>query len=323
MQVSVIIPVYNAVEFVEQAVRSALFHPEVGEIILVEDGSQDGSLKICSALTTSFSKVHLHRHPGGENKGAGASRNLGIAKASMPFISFLDADDQMTKERYTLEKELFLRNPEIDGIYGATGTRFHDPAGKEAWLKKGFTEDFLTTLNKPVPPKELFDFLTGFCNRDHFDGHFSIDGLTVKREALLKNKIRFDESLKVHQDTYFIWHCAYVLTLVAGEISRPVAMRGVHRHNRFIQIKNVNQTRSLFYRAMIRWTREVSAEKKYRHLFAREFHSLNATDTSYFPFVYHTFLKYFYSSRLESGHTIDFAYLLLQDVWARLHHGKS
>ena len=78
MEVSVIIPVYNAAAYVGQAVRSALEQPETREVILIEDGSQDTSLQVCRELEGAFDSVRLLRHPDGKNLGAGASRNLGI-----------------------------------------------------------------------------------------------------------------------------------------------------------------------------------------------------------------------------------------------------
>ena len=78
MQISVIIPVYNAEDFVTLAVESALAQPETGEVILIEDGSPDNSLTICQELEEKYNKVRLLRHPHGRNKGAAASRNLGM-----------------------------------------------------------------------------------------------------------------------------------------------------------------------------------------------------------------------------------------------------
>ena len=65
MNISVIIPVYNAAKFVEEAVESALAQPETSEVILVEDGSPDNSFEVCRALTEKYPKVTLMQHPGG------------------------------------------------------------------------------------------------------------------------------------------------------------------------------------------------------------------------------------------------------------------
>ena len=60
-KVSVIIPVYNADLYIEHAVVSAVNLDEVGEIILIEDGSIDNSLSICKELVDRFNKIYLFK----------------------------------------------------------------------------------------------------------------------------------------------------------------------------------------------------------------------------------------------------------------------
>jgi len=87
--VSVIIPLHNAEPFVGSAVRSVLEQtwPDL-EVILVDDGSTDGSLEQCKALTDP--RIRLIRQP---KRGASAARNLGIRAARGRYLAFLDADD--------------------------------------------------------------------------------------------------------------------------------------------------------------------------------------------------------------------------------------
>ena len=124
MDVSVIIPVYNADRFLEKAVNSALQQEETFEVILIEDNSPDNSFEICKQLERDNLKVRLFRHEGGKNKGAGASRNLGLVKAKGEYICFLDADDFMLKNRFQKAKIILENNPDCDGVYDAVGTYF-------------------------------------------------------------------------------------------------------------------------------------------------------------------------------------------------------
>ena len=103
LQVSVIIPVYNAARFVEKAVASALAFPEVRQVVLVEDASPDDSLIVCQRLLATDPRVELVRHPDGGNHGAGASRNLGLVRSTCPFVVFLDADDRFLPGRFDAE----------------------------------------------------------------------------------------------------------------------------------------------------------------------------------------------------------------------------
>jgi glycosyltransferase involved in cell wall biosynthesis len=93
MDISVVIPVFNAERYVESAVESALRQKETAEVILVEDNSPDNALMICEQLSKLNPRVQLLRHSDGKNHGAGESRNLGIRAARSDYIAFLDADD--------------------------------------------------------------------------------------------------------------------------------------------------------------------------------------------------------------------------------------
>ena len=119
--VSVITPVYNAEQFVRAAVESAVHLEEVGEIILIEDGSPDNALSICEELTKKYEKIKLYRHPGGVNKGAGASRNLGIKKAGFEYIALLDADDKYLPNRFKAERRIFQSRKEVEGVVNNAG----------------------------------------------------------------------------------------------------------------------------------------------------------------------------------------------------------
>src|SRR5664280_852453 len=134
MLVSVIVPVYNAEKFVHDAVASALQQPETGEVILVEDGSTDGSLRVCKELAEKYEKVFLYQHPDGINLGAGTSRNLGIQESNCEYIAFLDADDLYLPGRFSSAREIFKTEPSIDGVYEALGEYVENEAARERWL---------------------------------------------------------------------------------------------------------------------------------------------------------------------------------------------
>ncbi|MDQ0784192.1 glycosyltransferase family 2 protein [Chryseobacterium sp. W4I1] len=137
MKISVIIPVYNAEKYVTKAVNSVLQFDEVDEVILIEDGSPDHALTVCLELAQKHERVQLFQHSDKKNHGAGASRNLGIEKASGDFIAFLDADDYFLSNRFDAEKEHF-KNSDIEGVFNAIGTEFLTEKGRE---------DFLSNIN--------------------------------------------------------------------------------------------------------------------------------------------------------------------------------
>src|SRR5215831_612931 len=87
--VSVIIPSYNSKQFVTQAIQSARSqsYPSI-EIILIDDGSTDGT----SELMSEFERLNV-KYIKQNNAGASPARNTGIALAQGEFVQFLDADD--------------------------------------------------------------------------------------------------------------------------------------------------------------------------------------------------------------------------------------
>ncbi|WP_176445642.1 glycosyltransferase family 2 protein [Blastococcus mobilis] len=97
-KVSVIIPAYNAEEFLERAVRSALAqtHRDL-EVIVVDDGSADATSGVALRIAEEDRRVRALRN--GENSGVSASRNRAIALASGEWIALLDADDTWLPQR--------------------------------------------------------------------------------------------------------------------------------------------------------------------------------------------------------------------------------
>ena len=231
MKISVITPVYNAEKYVTQAVESALQFDEVFEIILVEDKSPDEALEVCKKLAEKYDRVKLFQHPDKGNHGAGASRNVGLEKASGDFIAFLDADDYYLPNRFDAEKELF-KNPEVDGVYGAIGVHYYSEKAKEQYYP--IFGDRLTTVYKKHAPKDVF---RGQLGMNGSFGLFSIDALTIRKSALDKKLSPMMKThLRLHQDTEFLFRLSYYLDLYPGILDQAVAIRGVHESNRITQV---------------------------------------------------------------------------------------
>lgn len=105
--ISVIIPVYNVKEYLKKSVESVLKQTYRNlEIILVDDGSTDGSADMCDAYAQRDERVIvIHK----ENQGAASARNAGLDIAKGKYIGFVDSDDYadktMFEELYSLLKE--------------------------------------------------------------------------------------------------------------------------------------------------------------------------------------------------------------------------
>jgi glycosyltransferase involved in cell wall biosynthesis len=229
MKVSVIIPVYNAASFVRQAVESALEQNETAEVLLVEDCSPDRSLEVCERLALKYEKVRLLRHPEGKNRGAGASRNLGIRYAKFDYIAFLDADDFYLPGRFSPASHIFEHAPAADGVYDAVSVHFEDETARKTWFsRRAYGQLTEYSLQREVPPEQLLEALAvgGL-------GAFCTDGIVVKR-SLFERTGLFDEGIR-HEDTVMWIKMAAVGTLLPGRLDEPVSCYRVHSANRWIR----------------------------------------------------------------------------------------
>ena len=93
--ISAVVPVFNAEKTLIKSVQSLLIQPEIDEIFLVDDGSRDKSFSICLDLADKYEHIKVLHHPGKINKGAPATRNLGLAQCKNKWIQFQDADDEL------------------------------------------------------------------------------------------------------------------------------------------------------------------------------------------------------------------------------------
>jgi len=255
MVISVIIPVYQAELFIKKAVESACEQEEVLEVIMVEDGSTDNTLRICESLVHEDENlaVRLFRHRDGQNRGISASRNLGIKMAIGKYIAFLDADDYYLPGRFKQDLEVLQCDGGIDGIYNALGVNIYDES------ERGRIYSNLTTVKYPIHHSNLFEEMVPIGNSGYFHG----DTITVRRSIFSKVGL-FDESLEVTEDTHMWLKMAAKASLVAGSIEHPVAIRGVHECNSVKNRNKVKHYRLLMYSSLLKWATEndVSVQRK-------------------------------------------------------------
>lgn len=134
--VSAIVPVYNSKSTLARAVNSLLIQKEINEIFLVDDGSTDGSEDLCKELESQNSMIKVLNHPNRINKGAPASRNLGLFKAKNKWIQFLDADDECLEGK--ISKQLGLVKNDVSIVvspflYLKEGARLKFTPRKDPW----------------------------------------------------------------------------------------------------------------------------------------------------------------------------------------------
>jgi glycosyltransferase involved in cell wall biosynthesis len=120
--VSVIMIFLNAERFIEEAIESVLAQSyDHWELLLVDDGSSDTGTEIARRYVTQHpGRIRYLQHPGHENRGMSAARNLGIAHARGEYVAFLDADDVWLSCKLEHQVALIEAHPEAGLLCGAS-----------------------------------------------------------------------------------------------------------------------------------------------------------------------------------------------------------
>ena len=136
--VSILIPCYNAERWIAGAIDSALAQTYASiEVIVVDDGSTDGSL----AIIKSFGdRVRYESRPNG---GGNVARNRLLGMARGEWVQYLDADDYLQPEKILLQMEYLRSFPDTDVLYGLVT--------KEDWTDRGVSRD-LQIIPEPHDP---------------------------------------------------------------------------------------------------------------------------------------------------------------------------
>ncbi|MCQ9386233.1 bifunctional glycosyltransferase/CDP-glycerol:glycerophosphate glycerophosphotransferase [Brevibacterium moorei] len=126
-ELSVVIPCLNARDFIEASVRSVLNQSMRDlEVIVVDDGSDDGSQDIVTALAARDRRVRLVESRAGDTHGAGAARNRGVDIARGHYLAFVDADDKVLPGAY---RALLDSLKKSGSSFAIGGYRRHGKAG--------------------------------------------------------------------------------------------------------------------------------------------------------------------------------------------------
>jgi glycosyltransferase involved in cell wall biosynthesis len=118
---SAIIIFYNAEQFLAEAIDSVVNQSEEGwELLLVDDGSKDGSAAIAREYVHRIpEKIRYLQHPDQANHGMSATRNLGVRNSNGEWIAFLDADDIWLPMKLAEQKALLASHAEAGLLYGS------------------------------------------------------------------------------------------------------------------------------------------------------------------------------------------------------------
>ena len=188
---SVIVPVYNKAEYLDECIQSILKQPhDALEVLLINDGSTDNSLNICKKYETIDRRVVVFDKP---NSGVSDTRNFGIKKSNGDYLMFVDADDILADNCLTvIEKHInghdvllyrSCRDKKLLGDEGRGDEKMH-----LAEHQIGIVKSVL--YNQKTIDRCRFNF-----NR--------VTDYVVSAKIVKENKLLFDKTLKVGEDKIF------------------------------------------------------------------------------------------------------------------------
>lgn len=180
MKISVIMPAFNREAFIETAIRSLLSQRSDADIdiVVVDDGSDDGTADVVAGIAAEDSAVRLVRQP---KSGVARARNTGLDNIhdEADLVTFLDSDDACTPHRFARELSWFHDDPQLAMTYGMMtltqdidGTSLIPPPGVPTCTVRGIgmtTAIFrraaierVGRFNEDLRQSEDFDFLLRF-----------------------------------------------------------------------------------------------------------------------------------------------------------------
>ncbi|NHZ86170.1 MAG: glycosyltransferase [Planctomycetia bacterium] len=178
--VSVIIPVFNGERFLKFAIESILtqnYKPV--EIIVVDDGSTDGSAEIAKTFKTV-------RYIYQNNNGPSVARNTGIEISKGEFIAFLDSDDIWSPKKLNVQVSYLNKNPEIGFVFAHRRMKVEKSIANPPWYKEHLFDNACPVLcaSALLARRTVFDKVGGYNPNFRFGEN--AEWLTRTKDANIK-----------------------------------------------------------------------------------------------------------------------------------------
>lgn len=201
MKVSVVIPSYNCAAYIRDTLLSVVNQTERDlEVIVVDDGSTDDTLRIVQAMAAEDSRISVITQPNSGTPSVG--RNKGIRAAQGEFITFLDADDLYRPQKIERELDCFARCPEVDVVFGDLSWFYQDPVAEKypgrhqelGLLKQAaaFLENIDGNLYRCTP--DFYKFMSTQITS------VNTQTIMIRRSLLLQEIMPFREDWRVGED---------------------------------------------------------------------------------------------------------------------------
>lgn len=211
--VSVIIPLYNAENYIEACIKSILKQEMTKfEIIIVDDGSTDNGYQICANYAQADTRVKLFKVPNG---GPAKARNYALSKASGKYIEFVDSDDVLLPGALMKLKKIADKTDAELLVASASIFDVNDKVIRNISFNDDCNYDIADALKQmEIPEKEKY--LHYIWNKWY------------RKDLVDKGRIFFDESLRLGED--FVFNCDFFVMVNSITVT-SIMLYGYYRRD--------------------------------------------------------------------------------------------
>lgn len=209
MLFSVIVPIYNVINFIHPCIDSILSqNSEDFEVLLVDDGSTDGSAAVCDEYAQKDDRIRvIHK----QNGGLVSARNTGIANAKGDYILYVDGDDWVSEKWLEVIYHQIVSSPEKPDIVVFGSVMIYDDRQN---INKINTEAGF--YNRIRLEKEIFPRLISDPKLEYGAAVFlSASWNKAYKRELLRDHRCFDENVRLGEDTAYVFECVLNANSVA------------------------------------------------------------------------------------------------------------
>lgn len=227
IDVSIIVPVHNSLEYIEKCLFSLVNQTIVNkEIIIVDDGSSDGSYDVCISYQQTYPKlIKVFKQ---NNKGVSSARNVGIINSHGKYIGFVDSDDYIELNMFEKLLDIVNRNIKIDSVfcgYDEIESEIETYVHKPKVIGYGGIKDAFKYTQCDIK----YGYYSFVCNK------------LFLKSNIINNHIFFDENIYFGEDN--LWLVKYILCSNLFYFDNTVLYHWVRHNNSATTSSVVNEKR--------------------------------------------------------------------------------
>ena len=222
-KVSIIMPVYNRQEYLEEAIRSVLRQSYSNfELIIVDDGSTDNSLNIAGEFVEQDKRVTVITLK--EHEGIAIARNEGLKRARGGFITQFDSDDVMLPDAIKSRVEFLNSNPDIDLVFG----KIHQCINKQGKVIESKYSEYIRYIQYFYGLRKDYNFYEKLKNYEF--GIPNVNSTSMLRRDAFFRSGYYEESLKFGmEDTEFFSRVLKGINI--SFLNEPLLLHRLHSTN--------------------------------------------------------------------------------------------